>query len=71
MSIDINTSWDKLDNTALLFPVIASENMTNVYRIFAVMTEDVDRVLLQEALNRVLPHFSVFRMCLRAGVFRL
>ncbi|MBQ8117525.1 MAG: hypothetical protein IJ147_05650 [Lachnospiraceae bacterium] len=69
MSIDINTSWDKLDNTALLFPVIASENMTNVYRIFAVMTEDVDRVLLQEALNRVLPHFSVFRMCLRAGMF--
>ncbi len=25
--------WDKLDNTAHLFPSIAGESMTNVYRI--------------------------------------
>ena len=25
--------WDKLDNTANLFPSIAGESMTNVYRI--------------------------------------
>jgi len=69
LSKENNILWDKLDNTALLFPVIASENMTNVYRISAVMKDEVDRVLLQEALNRILPHFSVFRMCLRAGLF--
>ena len=52
-------AWDKLDNTANLFPVIATEDMTNVYRISVTLTEAIDRVLLQEALNRILPQFSV------------
>ena len=26
-------SWEKLDNTANIFPVIASDQMTNTYRI--------------------------------------
>lgn len=69
MSKNSETNWDKLDNTALLFPVISSENMTNVYRIAAVMKEDVDRAILQEALNRILPQFPVFRMRMRAGMF--
>lgn len=62
-------AWDKLDNTANLFPVIANQEMTNVYRISVSLTEEVDRVLLQEALNRILPQFSIFRMRLRMGVF--
>ncbi len=62
-------AWDKLDNTANLFPVIANQEMTNVYRISVSLTQEVDRVLLQEALNRVLPQFSIFRMRLRMGVF--
>lgn len=61
--------WDKLDNTANLFPVIATENMSNVYRISVTLTEEIDRFLLQEALNRILPQFLVFRMRLRMGVF--
>lgn len=62
-------AWDKLDNTAHLFPVIATENMTNVYRISVTLIEEIDRILLQEALNRILPQFLVFRMRLRMGVF--
>ena len=62
-------AWDKLDNTALLFPVIATQTMTNVYRISAELSENIDRNLLQEALDRILPSFDVFRMRLRAGLF--
>ena len=36
--------WDKLDNTANIFPVIAGENMTNTYRISCVLKEEVDKV---------------------------
>ena len=32
--------WDKLDNTANLFPVIVSENVSNVYRISVTLTEE-------------------------------
>ena len=62
-------AWDKLDNTANLFPVIATENMSNVYRISVTLTEEIDRVLLQEALDKIMPHFQIFRMRLHRGFF--
>ena len=33
--------WEKLDNTANLFPVIANETMTNVYRIAVILSENI------------------------------
>ncbi len=62
-------AWEKLDNTALLFPVIATEGMSNVYRISATLTEEVDPEALTEAQDKVLSHFLNFRMRLRSGVF--
>ena len=62
-------AWEKLDNTALLFPVIATEGMSNVYRLSAILTEDVDPALLKEAQDKVLAQFLSFRMRLRTGVF--
>ena len=61
--------WEKLDNTAHLFPVIAGEDMTNVYRIFVALNEEVNRDMLQQALNIVLPKFDGFNVRLRQGVF--
>ena len=62
-------SWDKLDNTALLFPVIANESMTNVYRISAELSENIESDILEAALGKVLPMFDIFRMRLKAGFF--
>lgn len=61
--------WDRLDNTAHLFPVIAGESMSNVYRIFVNLNEEVDRRILQQALEVVLPKFDGFNVRLRSGVF--
>lgn len=61
--------WDRLDNTAHLFPVIAGEDMSNVYRIFVSLNEPVDRNILQQALSIVLPKFDGFNVRLRQGVF--
>ncbi len=61
--------WDKLDNTALLFPVIANESMSSVYRISVTLNEEIKPELLQEALDRVLPLFDVFHARLRRGIF--
>ncbi len=61
--------WDKLDNTAHLFPVIAGESMSNVYRIFVTLNEEVDKNILQRALSIVLPKFDGFNVRLRKGVF--
>ncbi len=61
--------WDKLDNTANIFPVIAGESMSNVYRISVLLQEEVRQELLQQALEKVLPWFEVFCVRIRYGVF--
>ncbi len=61
--------WEKLDNTANLFPAIASQNTTNVYRISVVLAEPVDAGLLQKALDMVLPKFDTFCVRMRKGIF--
>lgn len=61
--------WERLDNTAHLFPAIAGENMSNVYRICVTLKEPVDPKLLQQALNMVLPKFDGFNLRMRKGVF--
>ncbi len=62
-------NWEKLDNTANVFPVIADETMTNTYRIEACLSEDIDAGLLQQALDIVLPKFPGFNLRMRAGLF--
>ena len=61
--------WDKLDNTANLFPVIVSESVSNVYRISVTLKEDIEPELLQKALNKVLPYFDVFKARMKKGIF--
>ena len=53
MSKTRSIRWDKLDNTANLFPSIAGESMTNVYRISVTLTDEIDSEKLQEALDIV------------------
>lgn len=61
--------WERLDNTAHLFPVIAGESMSNVYRISVTLKELIDSKLLQQALDKILPRFDGFNLRLRTGAF--
>lgn len=61
--------WERLDNTAHLFPAIAEESMSNVYRISVTLSELVEPDILQQALDIVLPKFDGFNLRLRRGVF--
>ena len=61
--------WERLDNTANVFPVIAGEEMTNTYRIETVLNETVDPALLQQAVDMVLSRFPGFDLRMRSGIF--
>lgn len=61
--------WKKLDNTAKLFPVIASESLSNVFRVSVTLKETIVPELLKQALEEILPWFEGFRVRLRRGVF--
>lgn len=61
--------WERLDNTAHLFPAIAGESMSNVYRLCVTLSELIEPEILQQALNMVLPKFDGFNLRLRQGFF--
>ena len=64
-----NLKWRKLDNTAKLFPVLANKNRTNVYRIAVILKEEINKEILQKAVEEILPWFDAFRVRLRKGFF--
>lgn len=61
--------WDTLDNAAKLVPAVSDTRGSNVFRVSAVLFEDVDPALLQEALERTLAVFPAFAVRLRRGLF--
>ena len=61
--------WRRLDNTAKIFPVIANENVSQVFRISATLKEPVNPELLSRALEEILPEIRNFRVKLRRGLF--
>lgn len=63
------TRWHKLDNTANIFPVIANKKMTNVFRMTAVLCDEIDGAVLQAALEETVPYFAAFNVRLRHGLF--
>lgn len=61
--------WHRLDNTGKIFPMIANENLSNVFRISAILKQEIDPGLLQQALEDVLPRFKGFKVKLKRGFF--
>ena len=61
--------WRRLDNTSKIFPVIANENMSQVFRISVTLKEEIQPEALQQALEDILPHIRNFRVRLRQGLF--
>lgn len=61
--------WNKLDNAAKIFPPTTNEKDTKVFRFVCELKEDVDKELLQEALEKTILLFPMYRTVLRRGVF--
>jgi hypothetical protein len=58
-----------LDNAALIFPAIRRRNWNNVFRESVTLTQDIDPMLLQQAVDELMPRFPSFYLRLRQGVF--
>ena len=61
--------WMRLDNAALVFPAIRSRRWSNVFRVSALLREDVDPAVLQQAAEQIIPRFPSFFVRLRRGLF--
>lgn len=61
--------WSRLDNAAKIFPPTSTNRDTKVFRFVCEMTEPVDGVILQLALERTIQEFPFYRSVLKKGLF--
>lgn len=61
--------WLKLDNAAKVFPSVTNKRRTNIFRLSLKMTEEIEPLALQEALNITISRFTTFNVRLKKGLF--
>lgn len=61
--------WRKLDNAAKIFPSAANGHDTNVFRIYCELNEKVEHKYLQDALDKTIEEFPIYRSVMKKGLF--
>lgn len=61
--------WMRLDNAAKLYPAARNQRWSNLFRVSATLTEEVDPQVLQAALDVTVRRFPSLAARLRKGVF--
>lgn len=61
--------WFKLDNAGKLYPSVATDRYTTVFRVSATLVKDIDPGFLQLALDRIMKRFPYFNVHLKRGFF--
>lgn len=61
--------WYKLDNAGKIFPAVSKDERSNVFRLSLYLDELIDPIILEEAVNTILPRFETFAVQLKNGLF--
>ena len=69
MTLKAEQEWTRLDNVAKIFPSKSDRKQTSVFRLYCELTEQVDPLILQEAVDRAILEFPNFLYIMRQGVF--
>ena len=64
-----NNYWYPVDNAGKIFPAVSKDSRSSVFRLSFYLTETIDPVLLEQAVNEVLPRFETFAVELKSGLF--
>ncbi|OPX44934.1 alcohol acetyltransferase [Ruminiclostridium hungatei] len=61
--------WFKIDNAGKIFRSVSNKSNTSIFRVAMIMTEPVQKDLLQEAVDIVIKRFPTLAVRLQQGVF--
>lgn len=61
--------WNRLENAAKIFPPTSNNQDTKVFRFSCQLSDPVKREVLQEALDKTIESFPLFRSVLKHGLF--
>ncbi len=62
-------TWYRLDNAAKIYPPVSNSRRPSVFSLSALLTEKIDKDILNDAVNVVLHRFPTFKVKLKRGVF--
>ena len=61
--------WRRLDNSAKIFPISAGKKYSTVFRLSAVLNENINPVTLKKAVQKALEQYEFFKVKLKDGFF--
>lgn len=61
--------WYRIDHAGKLFPGTANSSNTSIFRVSILLKEIIDPVILQQALNTVMPRFPMLAVKMKKGLF--
>ena len=56
----MQNNWYRLDTAALIFPAITRRDWSNAFRVSACLKDEVDPVILQQAVDELRPRFPSY-----------
>lgn len=61
--------WRKLDNSAKIFPISNGKKYSTVFRLSAILKEQINPNILKKAVMKALKKYKSFRVRMKAGFF--
>ncbi len=62
-------NWYRLDNAATIYPTVKTRSWMAMFRVSAVLNEDIDKSVLEKALQNTLRRLPTFGVCVKRGLF--
>lgn len=64
-----NLIWRRLDNSAKIFPLSTGKKYSTVFRLSVLLKEDINPMILEEAVIKTLEKYESFKVKLKKGFF--
>lgn len=61
--------WYKLDLSAIVYPTLQRKDFSSVFRLSALLKENIKPDILQQAVDISLKRFPTYKSCIRKGLF--
>ena len=65
----MDNQWSRLDNAGKIYPANVNFRNTTLFRMWATIRQDVNKELLQKAVNDIMPRFPYYHVKLKRGFF--
>ncbi len=62
-------TWYKLDLSAIVYPTLRRKDFSSVYRLSITLTEEIDPISFQRAIDLTIPRFPTYKVAMHKGLF--